>query len=108
MLKQKYLFSRIFSIKRISAYRYIDFAQVHSEKFTSKIFRHLQNYRQSTYIAKLEKQLDERNSNDLLRKLQDRERDVEHLRARLEAETAPKYEVEKLRRNLGYTQLTFG
>lgn len=52
----------------------------------------------------MEKQLDEQNASDLLRRLQDRERDVEHLRARLETESAPKYEVEKLRRNLGYRQ----
>lgn len=59
-------------------------------------------YRQRAYIAQLEKQLGEQNTNDLLRRLQDREHDVEHLRARLEAETAPKYELEKLRRHLGY------
>lgn len=58
-------------------------------------------FRQAVYISQLEKQLEEQNSCDLLRRLQDRERDVEHLRARLESETAPKYEVEKLRRNLG-------
>lgn len=60
--------------------------------------------RQASYIAQMEKQLDEQNASDLLRRLQDRERDVEHLRARLETESAPKYEVEKLRRNLGYRQ----
>lgn len=60
-------------------------------------------FRQATYITHLEKQLQEQNtSKDLIRRLQDRERDVEHLRARLETEIAPKYEVENLRRNLGY------
>ncbi|XP_028410402.1 uncharacterized protein LOC114533023 [Dendronephthya gigantea] len=58
--------------------------------------------KQATYISHLEKQLEGQNtSSDLIRRLQDRERDVEHLRARLETEIAPKYEVENLRRNLG-------
>ena len=57
--------------------------------------------KQAAYIYQLEKQLDVQNSSDLLRRLQDRERDVEHLRARLESETTSKYELKKLRRNVG-------
>lgn len=63
--------------------------------------------KQNQYIADLKKQLNEYNRNgggDVLRRLQDRERDVEHLQMRLRSEAAPKYEVEKLRRTLGETE----
>ena len=72
--------------------------------YSTCVFKH--NYwnvscRQAAYISQLEKQIEEQNSSDLLRKLRDCQQDVEHLRARLESQTAPKYEVEKLRRYLG-------
>ena len=61
-------------------------------------------FRQHQYIEHLVSELQKNNSNSngtLLRRLQEREGDVEHLRMRLETETAPKYEAERLRKVLG-------